>query len=217
MNETLHDPASTGMITPSEIVAPARVNLIGEHTDYTGGFVLPIAIPFATYLKAAPAASGYRFLSEAFGTVRTMAAEDRSPAISDWSDYPVGVLRQLQAIGIEPPAFELVFRGDIPLGSGLSSSASIEVATAVALLALSGRSMGVKEIAKLCQKAENEYVHSPCGIMDQFVVTAATAQHALMLNTRDLSFELLPMNQGNLGSCCVVVANSMVKHSIAGG
>ena len=200
-----------------EFSAPARVNLIGEHTDYTGGFVLPMAIPFATFVTISPGAKGYRFLSEAFTTVRAMEPDDRSPASSDWSDYPVGVLRQLQAHGITPPSFDLHVRGNIPLGSGLSSSASIEVATAVALLDFSGQSLPASEIAVLCRRGENEYVHSPCGIMDQFVITAAVADHALLLNTGDLTFELLPLNRGGLRDCCIVVANSMVRHSIAGG
>jgi galactokinase len=218
MNSITHsEQAPDASLVPREFSAPARVNLIGEHTDYTGGFVLPMAIPFATSVTISPGADGYRFLSEAFSTVRAIGPDDTSPAISDWSDYPVGVLRQLQALGITPPSFDLFVRGNIPLGSGLSSSASIEVVTAVALLAFSGHTMSASEIAVLCRRAENEYVHSPCGIMDQFVITAAVAEHALMLNTGDLTFELLPLNRGDLRDCCVVVANSMVKHSIAGG
>ena len=215
--ETPSSPVQAGRLAASEFTAPARVNLIGEHTDYTGGFVLPIAIPFSTSARIAPGTGDYQFRSESFGSVRSMAPGDLSPAVKDWSDYPVGVLRQLQARGIAPPSFDLTIRGDIPLGAGLSSSASIEVVTAVALLAFSGQTMDVREIARLCQQAENEYVNSPCGIMDQFAVAGAEAKHALMLNTRDLSFELLPMDQGEIAECCIVVANSMVKHSIAGG
>jgi galactokinase len=129
----------------------------------------------------------------------------------------VGVLRQVLALGLEVPPFVLELDGDVPLGAGLSSSASIEVATAVALLRYAGASLSAKEIALLCQRAENNYVNSPCGIMDQFVVTAATAGHALLLNTRDLSYDLLPMNTGALAGCSVVVANSMVRHSVANG
>ena len=198
--------------------APARVNLIGEHTDYTGGLVMPMAIPFTTTASIAAATDGrYSFESELFTTTRTMSVEDRSAKAGDWSDYAVGVLRQLQALGIEPPPFTLRLGGNIPLGSGLSSSASVEVATAVALLSHAGATLPGAEIATLCQRAENDYVDSPCGIMDQFVVTNAEAGHALLLNTRDLTFELLPMNAGGLAACCVVIANSGVKHSIAGG
>jgi len=198
--------------------APARVNLIGEHTDYTGGFVLPMAISFHTTTQIAPSEDGlYHFSSENFPTTRSLTPANRSSAIDDWSDYPVGVLRQLQTLGIEPPPFMLSISGNVPLGSGLSSSASVEVATAVALLSFSNAKLPTEKIALLCQRAENEYVNSPCGIMDQFVITAARAGHALLLNTRDLAYELLPMNRGLLAECCIVIANSMVRHSIAGG
>jgi galactokinase len=146
-----------------------------------------------------------------------MTPEDRSPAVDDWSDYPVGVLRELQQRGIDIPPFSMDLNGDVPLGAGLSSSASVEVATAIALLAHANATLPPEQIATLCQRAENNYVGSPCGIMDQFVVTAAIAEHALLLNTRDLTFELLPMNKGELAQCRIVIANSGVKHSIAGG
>ena len=210
----------TGRVGKAEsvFVAPARVNLIGEHTDYTGGLVLPMAIPFTTVAAIDAASDGlYHFLSESFPGGRTLAPADRSGKTAAWSDYPIGVLRELQALGIEPPPFTLRLSGNVPLGSGLSSSASVEVATAMALLSHSGATLAPKEIALLCQRAENVYVQSPCGIMDQFVITAAVAGHALLLNTRDLSTESLPINHGDLARCRVVVANSGVKHSIAGG
>ena len=198
--------------------APARVNLIGEHTDYTGGFVMPFAIPFHTHAVISQANdSQYSFASDTFSAERVMTPTDRSGRIGDWSDYPVGVLRELQALGITPPLFHIEFKSDVPLAAGLSSSAAIEVATAMALLAFSGETLAGEQIALLCQRAENVYVASPCGIMDQFAVTNAKADHALLLNTRDLSCTLLPMNQGALADCVVVVANSGVKHSVAGG
>ncbi len=198
--------------------APGRVNLIGEHTDYTGGFVMPVAVQFATTARISSAADGmYRFASDQFDTIRVMAPEDRSPRKGEWSDYPVGVLREFQELGICPSPFDLTVNGNVPLGAGLSSSASIEVATAMALLAYCGKSMGPGEIARLCQRAENRYVGSPCGIMDQSIAVSALAGKALLLNTRDLSFELLPLDRGNLAESRIVVANSGVKHSIAGG
>ena len=201
-----------------QFAAPARVNLIGEHTDYTGGFVMPMAIPFTTVAQLRPASDGrYTFSSELFPTTRSMTADDRSSRAGDWSDYPVGVLREFQQRELEIPPFTLHLSGDIPLGAGLSSSASVEVVTAIALLSHAQTTLSAEVIAKLCQRAENNYVGSPCGIMDQFVVTAAIAEHALLLNTRDLTFELLPMNKGGLAGCRIVVANSGVKHSIAGG
>jgi galactokinase len=194
------------------------VNLIGEHTDYTGGLVLPMAIPFYT---AATVSSRddqmYAFESDRFEGSRDIAVTDRSAARGEWSDYPVGVLRMLQERKIEPPPFTMLLKGDVPLGSGLSSSASVEVASAVAMLALARATLSIEEIARLCQRAENEYVHSPCGIMDQFVVTAAKAGHALLLDTRSLTYEHLPINQGGLAGTRIVICNSMVKHSVATG
>jgi galactokinase len=176
-----------------------------------------MAIPFATTAAITRAEVGYRFTSSAFDSARETHAGDTSPAIGEWSDYPVGVLREVLALGIQVPPFSLNLDGNVPLGAGLSSSASIEVATAVALLRHSGVSLSAEEIALLCQRAENRYVNSPCGIMDQFVVTAATAGHALLLNTRDLTYDLMPMNSGALSGCSVIVANSMVRHSVANG
>jgi galactokinase len=199
-------------------VAPARVNLLGEHTDYTGGLVLPMAIPFSTEATIAPGTTGgCRFTSELFPGTRTLSLSDRSPRIGDWTDYPVGVLRQLQQRGIEPPPFDLTLSGNVPFGAGVSSSASVEVATAYALLAHTGVSLPMEEIAVLCRAAENSFVGSPCGIMDMFVIAAAHAGHALLLNTRTLTYEHLPMNQGALANTQIVVCNSMVKHSIASG
>jgi galactokinase len=205
------------MAATSTFLAPARVNLLGEHTDYTGGLVLPMAIGFHTQATVAAAAEGYSFTSALFPTVRTVSVDDRSPAARDWSDYPLGVLRELQLLGLELPAFTLHLAGNVPFGSGLSSSASVEVATCLALLAHAHATASPEEIAVLCRRAENNFVHSPCGIMDQFAIANARAGHALLLNTRDLTYEHLPMNQGALADTQIVVCNSMVKHSIAAG
>ncbi len=199
-------------------VAPARVNLIGEHTDYTGGLVLPMAIPFYTEATIEAASDGsFRFRSERFQGEHVESPGDGRGRSSDWSDYPVGVLREFEAKGVLPQPFLLSLRGDVPLGSGLSSSASVEVAAAFALLAHTGAEMAPEEIALLCQRAENNYVGSPCGIMDQTVIVLAQEGHALLLNTRTLEHELVAMNRGAIAESAVVVCNSMVKHSIGGG
>ncbi|WP_263370045.1 galactokinase [Granulicella cerasi] len=201
-----------------DFTAPGRVNLIGEHTDYSGGLVLPMAIPFHTTASLSePADDHYHFTCGMFPTKRTIARDDRSTRVGDWSDYSVGVLRELQVLGIEVPPFHLHIEGNVPLGAGLSSSASVEVATAAALLHHAGAKLPVGEIALLAQRAENRYVGSPCGIMDQFVITAARAGHALLLNTRDLEYKLLPMNTGALAACSIVVVNSGVKHTVTAG
>lgn len=198
--------------------APARVNLLGEHTDYTGGLVLPIAIPFSTVATIIPREDDqYHFFSDQFREGRAISLEDRSSAVGNWSDYPVGVLRQLQQRGVAPPPFELHLSGNVPFGAGLSSSASVEVASALAMLAVAGRTLPPGELAMLCRSAENDYVGSPCGIMDQFVIVAAKAGHAMLLDTRSLVFEQVPMNLGQFAETCIVVCNSMVKHSVATG
>jgi galactokinase len=211
-------PANPTPRQPIQCVAPARVNLLGEHTDYTGGLVLPMAIPFATRATISPRSDGrYGFTSELFPDTLTLDRDDRSPARGIWTDYPVGVLRQLQQRGIEPPAFDLHLAGNVPFGAGLSSSASVEVASAMAMLALADAALAIEDIAVLARRAENEYVHSPCGIMDQFAITAAKAGHALLLDTRSLTYEHLPMNKGALADTQIVVCNSMVRHSVATG
>ena len=199
-------------------VAPARVNLIGEHTDYTGGLVLPMAIPFYTEATIEPASDGmYRFRSERFAGEHTESPEERRGPAKDWSDYPVGVLRELEKKGLVPEPFALRLRGDVPLGSGLSSSASVEVATAYALLGYMGAEMAPEQVALLCQRAENGFVGAPSGIMDQTISVLGQEGHALLLHTRTLAYELVPMNRGAVAEAAVVVCNSMVKHSIGGG
>jgi galactokinase len=206
------------MSAASTFIAPARVNLLGEHTDYTGGLVLPMAIPFATVATITPrAGNAYRFTSEGFPQIRQMDAADRSEARGDWSDYPTGVLRQLQLRGIQPAGFDLHVSGNVPFGAGLSSSASVEVACAMAMLHRAEATLTAEEIAVLCRAAENQYVHSPCGIMDQFVITAAKAAHALLLDTGSLEYEHIPMDRGTIAGTVVIVCNSMVKHSVASG
>jgi galactokinase len=199
-------------------VAPARVNLIGEHTDYTGGLVLPMAIPFYTEATIEPATDGViRMRSERFSGEHVERPEERQGPSKSWSDYPVGVLREFEAKGLQPEPFLLSLRGDVPLGSGLSSSASVEVATAYALLGHMGSEMKGEEVALLCQRAENHFVGAPSGIMDQTISVMGQEGHALLLNTRTLEYQLVPMNRGAIAECAVVVCNSMVKHSIGGG
>jgi galactokinase len=198
--------------------APGRVNLLGEHTDYTGGLVLPMAIPFTTTASIAPADDGrYSFASESFRETRSFAAEDEVAPVGNWSDYAVGVLQKLIEAGVRPAPFALSVCGDVPLGAGLSSSASVEVASAMAMLAQTEARWKAAEIAVLCRRAENEFVGSPCGIMDQFVITAAKAGHALLLDTGSLRYEHVAMNSGELARTQVVVVNSMVKHSVKSG
>ncbi|WP_263352945.1 galactokinase [Acidicapsa acidisoli] len=212
------DPLSSDCGYDQQYFAPGRVNLIGEHTDYTGGLVLPMAIPFqSTASIATNCNSAYEFTSNHFSTQRRLHLDEEVNAIGDWSDYCVGVLQQLRNRGIEIAPFRLHIGGNVPIGAGLSSSASIEVATIMALLAHAKATMAVEEMAILCRRAENEFVGSPCGIMDQFVILAAHSAHALLLHTSSLRNEHLSLQSKHLSETRIIVVNSMVKHSIAAG
>lgn len=200
---------------PDIFVAPGRVNLIGEHTDYAEGFVMPAAIDFATLAAISPRSDGnIAIYSENFKEERTFdAAALPAAASDDWSDYPLGVIAILAGEGHKMPGFSLSLYGDVPLGSGLSSSAAIEVATAFAVTGLLNAHYPGPQLARLCQRAENEFVGANCGIMDQFISANGEENHALLLDCRDLSFRLAPIPE----NVALVIANTMVKHSVAGG
>src|SRR6201996_4062110 len=195
--------------------APGRVNLIGEHTDYSGGFVMPAAIDFRTIAEISPRTDGRISLySQNMGEEISYPAEPLpSTARKHWSDYPMGVAWSLAQEGVRVGAFELSLEGNVPLGAGLSSSASIEVATAFALLELAGASLSLATIALACQRAENAFVGAHSGIMDQFIACAGAQDHALMLDTRSLEYRLLPIPD----YVRLIICNSMVKHEHAGG
>jgi len=200
---------------PSIFVAPGRVNLIGEHTDYAEGFVMPAAINFATLAGISTRTDGkIAIYSENYAKQRTFdVAELPTAASNHWSDYPLGVVSILAEMGNTIPGFSLSLWGDVPLGSGLSSSASVEVATALAVMSLIGVTYPGPVLARLCQRAENEFVGANCGIMDQFISANGAENHALLLDCRDLSFKLVPIP----ANVALVIANTMVKHAIAGG
>ncbi len=195
--------------------APARVNLIGEHTDYTGGLVMPMAIGFHTVAEVSPREDGRAvFYSANYGEEASfeIASLGQTPR-GHWSDYPAGVLWSLGQEGIEVGGFSMSLKGDVPLGAGLSSSASVEVATAMALLDHAGAELPLEKIATVCRRAENEYVGAQTGIMDQFVVAGGVEHRAMMLDCRSLEFELLPLPD----EIRVVICNSMVKHELSVG
>jgi galactokinase len=196
-------------------VAPARVNLIGEHTDYTSGLVMPMAIGFHTSAVISPRNDGRAVIYSAnYGeqTILELASLSRHPR-GHWSDYPIGVLWSLLQEGIEIGGFNLSLAGDVPLGAGLSSSASVEVATVAALLSHARVELPLEKVANLCRRAENEFVGAKSGIMDQFVVAGAVANRAMLLDCRSLEYELLPLPE----EVKVVICNSMVKHAVATG
>ena len=200
---------------PSIYAAPGRVNLIGEHTDYAEGFVMPPAINFATLAGISPRVDGkIAIFSENFGQVQYFdAAELPTRPSKHWTDYPLGVISILAGEGHRIPGFSLSLWGDVPLGSGLSSSASVEVAAALAVTGLLGVSYSGPVLAQICQRGENEFVGANCGIMDQFISANGAKDHALLLDCRDLSFTLAPIPD----HVALVIANTMVKHAITGG
>jgi len=195
--------------------APARVNLIGEHTDYTGGFVMPMAIGFRTVAVVSAREDGRAvFYSANYDEEISfeIASLKRAPA-GRWSDYPAGILWSLREEGVAIGGFNMSLTGDVPLGAGLSSSASVEVATAMALLSHARMELPLEKVATLCRRAENEYVGAKSGIMDQFAVAGCVANRAMLLDCRSLRYELLPLPD----AVRVVICNSMVKHAVATG
>ncbi|MCD6415992.1 MAG: galactokinase [Planctomycetes bacterium] len=194
--------------------APGRVNLIGEHTDYSGGFVLPMAVDREVRLLFRPVQRGpVRLWGENVGQWDEFDLDDIArSAERGWANYARGVALMLQRAGYALGPIEGVIYGDVPLGAGLSSSAALEVAAARAFCAAAGEGPAPRELALLCQKAENEFVGVNCGIMDQFVSVHARAGHALLLDCRSLEHEHLPLDTGEVR---VVVCNTMVDHELA--
>jgi galactokinase len=193
--------------------APGRVNLIGEHTDYNLGFVLPIAIELACYTAASPNSAGMlRIYSdnvdEAHEFPVERIAEERTRGA--WTDYVIGVAQQLVRRGFSIGGLNLAIHSTVPVGSGLSSSAAIEVASALALLA--GRDIDKTELARLCQAAEREFVGMPCGIMDQYVSVHGVAGAAIDIDCRSITHEVVRLPD----DVAILVVNTMVKHELSG-
>jgi galactokinase len=193
--------------------APGRVNLIGEHTDYNDGFAMPAAIEFYCWVAVGTREDRrLSIYSEEFSAAAEADLDSASHQPSKtWSDYPVGVALQLEKAGFKLRGANLLIESEVPMGAGLSSSAAIEVATALALADQSGLSPDRVQLAQLCQKAENEFVGARVGIMDQFVSLYGQEDHALMLDCRALSFEPLLIPD----SVKLVISNTMVKHELA--
>ena len=195
--------------------APGRVNLIGEHTDYNEGLVMPAAIQFHVWV-AATARNDRKLLAHStiFSEIVEidLQSQDLRPR-NHWSDYVLGIAMMLEQSGHALRGANLMILGDVPIGSGLSSSAALEVASGFALLATSGMPVDRTELAKLCQRAENEVVGARVGIMDPFVSCFGCSGQALMLDCRTLQYDLLPVSS----EAQLVICNTMVKHSLASG
>jgi len=195
--------------------ASGRVNLIGEHTDYTGGLVMPVAIHLGVRVEAeARPDRRVALRSENLGQGFEFDLDEPAPRASrHWSDYVRGVAIELERAGHRLSGAHLDIRGDVPMGGGLASSAALEVACGCALAGVAGLTVDGVEMARICQRAEVEFVGARCGIMDQFIACCARAGHALMLDCRALAGRHLPLPEG----VRLVVANTMVRHDIAAG
>jgi len=196
--------------------APGRVNLIGEHTDYNDGFVLPMAIERYTTIAAVPNRSSVIRLLSASGpgeAVIDLAQPLKPGAKGHWANYPMGVVAGFLERGIKPTGFDAMIHTTVPLGGGLSSSAALEVATATLLEAVTGHRLDPVEKALLCQKAEHEYAGMPCGIMDQFISALGRKDHLLLIDCRSHEPRLVPMTDPAVS---LLIINSNVKHELTG-
>lgn len=201
--------------TAPEIIvrAPGRVNLIGEHTDYNNGFVLPVAVDRAAWLAAARA-------EEPWATIRAVnmrndeaifTVENTPASVGGWADYPKSIVWAFLERNLQPVGLNAVLTSDVPVGAGMSSSAAIELAFAYAWAELGGFHIEPTALAQLCQQAENEYVGVNCGIMDQMICASGKAGHAMLLDTREMKHRYVPIPPG----LALVVADSQVRRSLA--
>lgn len=200
---------------PRMFSAPGRVNLIGEHTDYNDGFVLPMAIDRRTYVAAALRDDRWvRCRSQEFaGAIEFELSEDLTPA-GDWADYIRGVAACLLRDGAALRGADLLIASEVPVGAGLSSSAALEIAAGFALLRLAEQPVDRLALARAGQRAEQEFAGTQCGIMDQFIAAHAREGHALPLDCRSEEARAIPLD---LSRTRIVVCNSMVRHNLAAG
>ncbi|MCF3175140.1 galactokinase [Streptomyces sioyaensis] len=215
--------------------APGRVNLIGEHTDYNDGFVMPLALPHTTIAAASARADGVLRLHSggADGGIVELRTDELRPApgpasealersrggtqrSGGWAAYPAGVVWAMQEAGLPVGGADLHFESTVPTGAGLSSSAALEVATALALNDLYALGQEPQRLAQLAQRAENAFVGVPCGIMDQTAAACCTAGHALFLDTRDLTRRQIPFDLAGEGLRLLVV-DTRVQHELGDG
>jgi len=198
------------------VAAPGRVNLIGEHTDYNDGFVLPMAIERYTMIAAAPG-------EESEATVFSVNKNGNAGILTDgsskppkrvaWSSYVQGTVQYAFEAGFKVPPFKAVINSDVPLGGGLSSSASLEVAVATLVEAMTGQQFEPVQKALICQKAEHHYAHMPCGIMDQLIAVLGQPGHVMLLDCRSKQPQMIPLTDSIVS---VLIVNSNVRHNLTG-
>ncbi len=198
--------------------SPGRVNLIGEHTDYNGGFVFPCALSFGNYcLIRKVNRPSFRFASLNMELEVELSMDELTTPLGNkaWVNYPLGVIAQFVKRGLKPnTGADLLFYGDVPNGAGLSSSAALEVVTAVAINDQYGYGLDRITLAKIGQKAEHEFAGVMCGIMDQFASGLGAKDHAIFLNCDTLEYELVPVV---LKGCKIVVSNTNSPHKLDSG
>jgi galactokinase len=199
--------------------APGRVNLIGEHTDYNDGFVLPFALAQSTAVTAEVVAGDPRWTvrSSAVPEPVTITAEDLVPGrVGGWAGYIAGIVWALRDAGYDVPAVDLSLTSDVPVGAGLSSSAAIECAVLTALCDLGALDLPIDDRPRLAQRAENTYVGMPCGIMDQAASTLCRAGHALFLDCRSLAAQHIPFDLAGTGLAMLVI-DTRAPHQLVDG
>jgi len=202
--------------SPRVFFSPGRVNLIGEHTDYNGGYVFPCALSYGTYMAVRLTdTKTIKFASLNFDfAVEIPFSELSNKVENEWVNYPLGVFDEFKKTGVEPDqGIELLYSGDIPNGAGLSSSASIETVTGYFINKVLGNDkLNLEELALLCQKAENKFIGVNCGIMDQFAVSVGKKDHAIFLDCETLDYELVPLKLDGLK---LVISNTNKNRQLA--
>lgn len=196
--------------------APGRVNLIGEHTDYNAGFVLPMALEQQTlFVGSANGTETVRLVSAQFGEMVTVDLRTAlQPGRPAWANYALGVMAGFHKAGARLVGFDAAIVSDVPVGGGLSSSAALEVSTAMFLERLTGHTLTPEAMALLCQQAEHAFAGVPCGVMDQFISRCAHAGHALLLDCESLETQHILFADDSVS---LLIINTMVKHALADG
>jgi galactokinase len=199
--------------TPLLVRSPGRVNIIGEHTDYNEGFVLPAAIDKAIYIAIGKREDDLiHIYSNEFSEEHKSHLINLQPSEQHWANYVLGVADQLQSRGYKIGGFNMVFDGDIPIGAGMSSSAAVECATAFGLNEIFKLNIPTLELVEISQKAEHTFAGVLCGIMDQFASMFGKKDHLIKLDCRSLAYEYVPLK---LDGIKIVLLNTNVKHSLA--
>ena len=197
-------------------VAPGRVNLIGDHTDYSGGFAMPFAVGLYTAVMASPRGKGHTVYSSVKREQVSfeIGKPDDGAHTGAWHDYIRGVLSLAEERGFAHPGLSISVHSNLPIGSGLSSSASLEVAVATLIEAVCDRRLDPLDKIRVCQEAEHRYAGMPCGVLDQYSVCMAERAHLMLLDCRDCSAKAVPMSSKEVS---FVVSDSQVRHSLTDG